>query len=283
MHYGKNNWSVFKMKKFFLVSFFFLCLLTIILAKEPIPKIRIVSLAPSITEIIYALKAEDYLVGVTNDCNYPSIASKKAKIGPFLHPNIEQIILLKPTKVIGMGNPLSPGTLKLKELNINTTIYKSPQNLAEIYQIILEVGVACNKKQNALDLVEKLKLDLRNGKSSKINQTCLVLIWANPYIAVSQNTFINEILKLADLKNVINSQQMYPIISKEAIIKFNPQIIIVTEPQIKKVLKTEIAFKNLQAVKKQQIIADINPDILLRPSPRFLDAVKYLKCLPRKK
>jgi iron complex transport system substrate-binding protein len=241
---------------------------------------RIVSISPVVTEIIYQLNAANKLVGVTNVCNYPAAALKLPKIGDFTNPNLEKVLLLKPDLVLGMGNPNSPGNLKLKELGVKSVVLNSPQTINEIYSQIQLIGQLTDKPAQAQDLIKNLKHQVALFKQSrpKKPKSILVVIWAPPITVAAQNTFINELIELAGYKNVIqNSPIQFPVINAENILLSQPQVILLGQPDLLTLIRNNPALKQTPAIKNNQIINTINPDLFLRPGPRFIEGVRQLR------
>jgi iron complex transport system substrate-binding protein len=96
-------------------------------------------------------------------------------------------------------------------------------------------------------------------------------------MAAGKNTFIDEMITLAGGENIIKSKLQFPPISEETIIYSNPDIIIVTEKKLKKLIKKNTAIRNTAAFKNNRIIYSIDPDIVSRPGPRFVQGIEALK------
>ena len=144
------------MKIVFAICFLFV----FITAANSESSLKIVSLAPSITEIICTLNAGENLVGITNDCNYPDQINNTQRVGSFLNPNIEKIISLKPNIVFGIKNNLNLNFVKLDQLGIKTFLYNSPQSIEGLYELIKEIGLVLAKQKTAENCISKLKKEL---------------------------------------------------------------------------------------------------------------------------
>ncbi|CUT01068.1 iron complex transport system substrate-binding protein [Candidatus Kryptobacter tengchongensis] len=245
------------------------------------PPQRIVSLAPSITEILFFLGLGDRVVGVTRYCNFPPEAQRKRVIGGVIDPNYEIIASLKPDLIIMTveGNTREAFD-KLSELGFKIFV-TNPRNFDGILKTILDFGKICGVEARANYLVDSLKLELEKIKdvnTGKKKPKILVLISLNPLMSAGKNTFINEIIERAGGVNVAGKlKQNYPIFSREEILKVNPDMIILTESEIEKeeLLKQFPEWRYINAVKENRIFK-IEPDIILRPSPRVILATKVI-------
>lgn len=246
---------------------------------------RIVSISPVITEIIYWLDSADELVGVTTACQYPEAAKQLPKIGDFTYPQLEKIIALRPNYVIGMGNSKSPGNLKLQKLGIKTIIFDSPETIDDIYAVMNRVGSVLHKTALVKQKTDVLKREIKtyhsaNNRSHYPPKKVLILIGMNPMIGVSQDTFIDDMITISNGKNAIKSHSIqFPILNTEHLILLNPDIIILSDPQFRKFIENDRGLKATNAYKNHQIITSIDPDLLLRPGPRFIDGIRAMRKL----
>ncbi len=232
--------------------------------------LKIVSLSPSITEIIFELGAGNTIVGNTTYCNYPEEAKKITKIGSYAKPSVEKILSLKPDIVIGMKGGLDKSLkTKLNELKIKSIFYDS-KNIDDIKNIIKDIAVLTNTKPDKL--LNKINDLFNNYPKQKV--TGIFLVNVSPIIAVGKNSFVNEIMKCAGVKNIVNTKKSYPLINKEFIITQKPNVIILSyinnknTLEIKKMLKTFLPDTRL---------IKVNSDIYNRPSYRIADACMDLR------
>lgn len=254
-------------------------------AESPAGQLRIVSLVPGATEILFELDLENQLVGATNFCNYPPGARLKAKIGDFSNPNIEKILKLEPDLIIATGLEQASVIRNLKKLNLNV-LEVFPSGIDDLFESILKIGKATNREKESIELVAKLnkKLSKIKEKIDKIPQTkrekVYIEIWNDPLTTASSGSFENDLIKAAGGKNIaagfVNG---YGRISAEIIIKQDPDCIILGYMQNAQerlhIAKRE-GWKDISAVKNNKIYDDIDPDILFRPGPRFAEAVQQI-------
>lgn len=247
---------------------------------------RIVSLAPSITEILFLLDLEKQIKGVTANCDYPEQAKKIEKVGLFGNPNLEKIVSLKPNLVLSADLGWNAAILKLKDANIPTVILPS-QNMRDVLESIKTVGKITGREKRAETLVHKMQSRISAVKKQVANQSrpkVLVIIWVSPtaIMTAGRKSFINELINLAGGENIAASINLrYPTINSEFILAKNPDVIIFADKLMnnKKTLEDLLAhpgIKNTRAVKYNRVYRDINPDLFLRPGPRLIDGLEKI-------
>jgi iron complex transport system substrate-binding protein len=256
------------LSRLFFILFFFGCY-----NYNKSENLRIVSLVPSATEIIYLLNADSFLVGITNQDNY-----NKFKVGDMLNPDYEKIIKLKPSLVI-LTLPLQKKILEeISKLNIDTLII-SPQSIDGIFKDIIKIGKILNKEKRALFLVDSLKSvlnEIKNNSKNLENNKVFYEIWDNPLWTAGNKTFINDALKILNLKNIFDDRDGYFIVSEEEIIKRNPDIIIIAHSNVKiSDVKNRKFWQNINAVKNNKIII-VDENSFNKPSPSLIGAIKFL-------
>lgn len=253
--------------------------------------LRIISLAPATTEILFALGLDKEIIGVSESCNYPPAAGEKEKIGTFSQPNIEKILSMKPDLVFCTGLEQAQVVLKLKQLKLNVFV-SNPENIEELFQSILEIGKLTGKEQEAKALVYDMKSRV-NKVNSKValipkdkRQKVFIEVWHSPLTTVGRSSFINELIEDAGGTSVTSDiKSAYGAVSQEIVLKRNPDCIILAYmgnlTPVKEVIKRP-GWENTAAVKNGRVYGDINPDILLRPGPRAADAIEqiYKKLYP---
>ncbi|MEO0087676.1 MAG: helical backbone metal receptor [candidate division WOR-3 bacterium] len=263
---------------------FLLFILFLLLCNQPSKekKIRVVSLSPAVTEIIFALNCEEYLVGNTIYCDYPEKAKEIYKVGDLINPSLEKIIKLKPTLVF-LTYPLQKNIdEKLKALNIKT-FNSSPKSLNEMFQEIIKIGEIFNKKERAEKLVDSLREELNKIKKLKKKLKVYIEINANPPITIGKNSFLNDLLEFIGLENIFADKLTdYPVVKHEEIILKNPDYIILFHPTSKvDDVSSRFGYEKIEAVKYHKIVNNLNPDYFLRNSPRVIEGIKMLRNILR--
>ncbi len=237
---------------------------------------KAVSLAPNLTEIIFAIGAGDRLVGVTSFCNYPEEATKIQKIGDTLKPNIENIIALKPDVVfVSTASQLEAFTETLEKQSINVFV-TNPNSLDDIYKSIEKISDVFGSKEKADVLIKDLrkrveKVEAKTDSSEKIKT--FVQIDKSLY-TIGKESFITDLIdKGGGISVTKDVETAYPKISKEKALALNPDVIILSESPDND--KPNEVFANSNAVKKNKVFK-INADILSRPGPRIVDALEQI-------
>lgn len=247
--------------------------------------LRIISLAPATTEILFALGLDKEIVGVSEFCNYPKEAGAKERIGTFSQPNIEKILSIKPDLIFCTGLEQSPAIAKLRQLNLNIFV-SDPKNINELFQSIREIGKLTNKEKESTALIDKMKSRIGkiNSKVSRISkekkQKVFIEIWHSPLTTVGRGSFINELIELSGGINITSDiKSAYSSVASEVVLKRNPDCIIFAYMGNLSPLEQITArpgWSNVNAVKNDRVYNDINPDILLRPGPRVVEAIEAL-------
>ncbi len=238
---------------------------------------RAVSLAPSLTEMIFAVGAGDTLVGVTSYCNYPEQAKSVQKIGDTMTPNIERILSLKPQVVfVSTASQLEAFTKTLDDQGIAVFV-SDAKSLDDVYRSLDQFGELFGTKKQASNIISDLKRRAEAARTrvdGKANPKVFVQISNDPLFTIGKNSFLTEILEQAGgtsaTKDVATA---YPKLSKETALALNPDVIILSDSDDNK--EPNEVFKNSHAVKNGRIYR-INADIISRPGPRLVDAIEQI-------
>ncbi len=252
---------------------------------------RIVSMAPNLTEILFALGLDDKIVGVTLDSDYPPAATKKPKTGTFWQPNIEAVIAAKPNLVITLGFTQQKNLAeRLKRIGKTSLTLDIEEKVSELFEAIRIIGTATCKQTEANELISDIKLKLGKlsalvGSNNKIK--VLWVIQREPLRAAGRDTFINEMIELAGGENAIGpTMHKYPPIGAEQVIACNPDVIIEAAMSQKDLVRQQAGaneywnrFKNIHAVKNKRIYV-VDGDIVCRLGPRLYEGTEAIaKCL----
>jgi iron complex transport system substrate-binding protein len=191
---------------------------------------RIVSLAPSVTETLFALGAGPDVVGVSQYCDYPPEVLKLPKVGTFLTPNLEAIIALRPTLIIGLGLSSDQRELRaLKSMGFRIVLAKD-QSLDEIRDSIGKLGDATGHSTEATQLIAKIDSQVsavREAVADKPPVRVLMLVGHQPLVAVGRGTYLDDLLHLARSDNIADvSGEQWPRLSFEYIIAMRPEVIL---------------------------------------------------------
>ena len=252
---------------------------------------RIISLSPGVTETLYAIGAEDRIVGVCNFCFFPPESLNKPKVGGFAaNTNIERIISLKPDLIIVQGsNKRVEKYCQMKGIRL----YKAPmESIAAMYDEIKEIGRLSGCYEQALALADKIRFELSaiEAEVSLKPRTkvffCIGRMTGSmtSLSTVGGNSFISELLKIAGGDNVFSFiNHRYPEMSKESLIARAPDIIIdampgyeISEEEKQTLVKQWDRFPNIPAVRNGKVYIATDYHILL-PGPRIVDTARSFK------
>ncbi len=236
---------------------------------------RAVSLAPNLTESIFAVGAGDRLVGVTTFCNYPEEAKSIAKIGDTMNPNIESIIALKPDVVFVSTASQIEAFMKTLEANGIAVYVTNPKDLAGVLKNLYQLGDIFGTNEQAEMLIRNLELKIGElsismGTQLTKQERVFVQISKEPLFTIGKDAFLNEIVMYAGGKSVTDDiDTTYPKLSKETALALKPDVIILSASEDNR--EPNEVFKNSPAVKNGRIY-EINADMVSRPGPRLVDA-----------
>ncbi|MFH1662464.1 MAG: cobalamin-binding protein [Chloroflexota bacterium] len=248
---------------------------------------RIVSLAPSNTEILYALGLEDKLVGVTEYCNYPEDALSKEKVGGFDGVDIEKVILINPDLILAEDLHKQEVIPALERLGF-TVVALVPHNLQEVMDSITLIGRITGTEDKASQIVSDMNKKIKEITDETDNLTeaerpkVLYVIWHDPIMSIGNDTRIHELIEKAGGINIAAvAGEGYPTLSPEEIINTNPQVIMVNEENY------EGGDKSLQFILNESRLAvvdafingkvyGINADLTNRPTPRIVEALELM-------
>ncbi|MFC1538800.1 ABC transporter substrate-binding protein [Candidatus Latescibacterota bacterium] len=243
---------------------------------------RIISLAPNITETLFALGLGDRVVGVTRFCKYPEEALKIEKVGGLIDPNYEAIVLLKPDLVFLL--PEHENVQKyLAELGLKTVIVHN-RVIEEILGTITKMGEICSVEDKAHELVSELesKMNAIRNKTLDAGRPRVMISVGRSFgagklneVTISgKNSFYDELITYAGGINVYEKHDIsFPVVSKEGILYLNPEIIIEmipsTEVSEDMIIKEWESVADVDAVKNKRVYA-FKQDYAIIPGPRFI-------------
>ena len=253
---------------------------------------RIISTAPSITEMLFALGVGERVVGVTEFCHYPPEARKKPKIGSYLRPNVETMLSLRPELVVLLREH---GLLADRLRNVGLNVFELQHNdLAGIYHSLRTLGKATGVPAAAEKRTSEIQAALeriRTRATPLPRRTVMFIVGRTPgtiqdLVVVGRGSFLNELISIAGGRNAFaDAAQFYPRIPREEIYARRPDVIIdmgdmsdtdgVTEEHKRSVAKLWQRIPSLPAVQQGRVYA-VADDIFVVPGPRVVDAAQAL-------
>ena len=247
---------------------------------------RIVSFAPSITEIVFALEQGQRLVGATRFSNFPPGAAQLPRVGSYVRLDIERIVALNPDLCIATkdGNPRAV-IERLQSLKIPVYVV-NPHNLDTILETIREIGAILNAGDRALTLTSTMagRIQKVSSRVGRIDRRPRVFfqIGISPIVSVGTGTFIHELIELAGGQNLARGKVAYPRFSREQVLALEPDVIIITSMSRQAVFEEVKAdwrrWPHMPAVRDDRIYL-VDSDLFDRPSPRLVDGLELLSRL----
>ncbi len=243
----------------------------------PVKIERAISLAPSITESIFAIGGGDRLVGVTTYCNYPEKANSIAKVGDTLNPNLETIISLKPQVVfVSTASQIEAFTNTLASNGVAVYVLDA-KSLEGMLQNLRQLG----ELFGTTDRAERVVADLQRRVNfvgevvaDKKPVRVFVQFSKEPLFTIGRQSFLNEVLEKAGAVSVTTDvESAFPKLSKETAAALQPDALILSRSDDN--TEPNDAFKGSPAVVNGRVFS-IDADILSRPGPRLVDAMEQI-------
>ena len=242
---------------------------------------RIISLAPNLTEIVYAVGAGDQLVGDTEYCDYPDEAKKVAKIGDTMHPSVERIISLKPQIVlVSTASQLEAFTKQLDQQQIAVYV-TNPQSLDDIFRSIQTLGDLFGKPNRAAKLIADLRRRA-DAAEAATKQTKPVKVFyqlsGEPLYTIGRESYLTDLVRRAGgISATADVPGAFPRFSDEAALAAKPEAIILPTGGSMGTANAKIAapLKNSPAALNNRIYK-INDDYLSRPGPRLIEGLEEM-------
>ena len=245
------------------------------------PAKRIISLAPSLTELIYAAGAGDKLVGVIAYSNYPEAAKSLPVVGQHDMLDMERILSLRPDLVVAWlsGNPRA-SVRRLRELGLNVYIAE-PKNLESIPSHMERLAILAGSESIAKPAAEKFRSRLRALDKQYRNKAAVrtfYQVWDKPLISAGGNELINDIISLCGGKNIFSDiDRVAPKVSKEAVLVRDPMVIIASGMDIERPEWLD-DWRNWPAVNAvaNNMLFFVPPDLVQRHTPRALQGAEII-------
>ena len=244
---------------------------------------RVVSLAPNLTETIYALGLEDKLVGDTAYCDTPAAAKTKPHVGDTINPSLESIVALHPDLVFATMINRIDTVIGLSRMGIAvyTTDPRTVRGMLESTQHVAEL-MGAKEKGNALVAQMQARLDALHARlTDRPYVHVLFVVWQEPLFTIGQNTFIADALKWAGAESVVTSKQDWPQLTFEEVVRLQPEYIVTagthTGEEGKRSLeefRSRPLWRNLQAIEAGHVA--VISDEVDKPSPGLIDAIEDL-------
>ena len=244
---------------------------------------RVVSLAPNLTEIVFALGDGNRLAGDTDFCDYPPEAIRKPHVGGLVNPNLEQIVSLMPDLVLATKSINRRETVSALD-HIGLPVFVTdPRSVETMIASVEQIGRALGTEKSGETLAEDLRsrlADLDRRLAGAAPRRVLFVVWTDPLISVGRDTFIADALRHAGGRSVVDTNAEWPHISLEEIVRLQPDVLVFASAHAGETqrdidaLRARPGWKNLQAIERGKIV--VVSDAINRPAPRMVDAIEFL-------
>lgn len=246
------------------------------------PPARIVSLVPSVTEIVFALGAEDRLVGVTDFCDYPPAARGKPSVGGMVDPSLETIVALRPDLVVATTEGNSEETFaQLERLGIPTYLVAA-HRLRDVMALVTRVGGLTARPEAASALRARLERRVeavRRAVAPLGRPRVLYVLWPEPLVVPGRDALVTELIGLAGGESVSATDgHAYPRYSLEAAVAKAPEVILLaahgagTGPVER---ERWLRLRDLPAIRAGRLY-NVDGNLLHRYGPRIVDGLEQL-------
>jgi len=246
---------------------------------QEMPPNRIVSMAPSITEIVFALGLGEKVVGVSDFCDYPPEAAKRPKVGGLVNPNVEAVIALEPDLVIALPNATHENTYRsLRQLGIKMLSLPN-DTIADLYATVETIGQEAGAEAAAAEMIKGLQekfAEVGSRVADRPKRRVMFIVGMDPLFVAGKGTFINDLIGIAGGENIAGDSSMkYPQLSIEQVVSKAPEVIFYTSlnfeltgDQEKQAEKVWSAYSTIPAVKEGRIHGLVADHVTL-PGPRL--------------
>jgi len=239
---------------------------------------RIVSLAPSSTEIAFALGAGDELVGVDRYSDYPPAARQIQQVGTDMADDLERLVALHPDVVLLATTANAQRSLDtMGAAGLNVYVSRA-DSLEGIFADITALGRVLERAKEADALVASLRARVGTAPASLVS--CAMIVWPSPLVVAGPGSHVGDLLRAAGCANVAgDASQPYPTYSTERLVKKAPQVLFVgTHAEGTPPLASIDALTSIPAVRDHRVYL-VDGDLLFRPGPRVVDGIEKLRGL----
>ena len=246
---------------------------------------RIISLLPSLTEMIFALDAGDRVVGVSDFDDFPEDVTRLPRVGGLINPNLEAIVALQPDLiVVDQSQSVNGSVSRLRKLGLRIEVFSvtTAMTFDDLYQVIESLGHVLDETDAAQNVVQDMRRSLADVSQQLSGVTPVTLyceLWPNPIIVVPNGSFEGHLLTLAGGANIAASLPgRSPRIGTEFVLQHDPSVILLpgggTVPGLAtlKTIAARPGWKHLQALKQERVYT-INHAYFARHGPRSVLAV----------
>lgn len=249
---------------------------TVVLKAEPM---RILSLAPSNTELLWALGKGDLQVGRTDFCDFPEDVKKIASVGGIVTPNYEKILSVKPDLVLMTSGSVPVRDKLTKEYGL-TVLVVDPKDLNQMAAGVKSLGIAVNAQPAAETLLRQIDKTVKEVEATVAKATSkpkvFYELWHDPLMTAGKNTFVNDMIRVAGGQNVGAEVDGWAEFSLEKLQAANPELIIAGSQDAAAKIKERKGWEGFKAVKEGKVIPVADQNLIVRPGPRLIEGLKWM-------
>ncbi|HQY60423.1 MAG: ABC transporter substrate-binding protein [Myxococcales bacterium] len=240
---------------------------------------RVVSLGPATTEALFAIGAGSRVVGRSRFCDKPPEARALPSIGGLTDPNLEAILALRPTLVVGVRGPAGAALVAALEARGVQTYVPEAESKSQIVELIHELGARTGCTQGATTVVaalERTLAEVRASVAGRAHPRVLLLFGRTPLVAAGSRSFPDEMLALAGLDNACSSRERYPTIELERVLAMDPDVVLDASMEGDDASYFSGAgWRRARAVRERRVLRVTDVDVL-RPGPSLANGVATL-------
>ncbi len=242
---------------------------------------RIISLAPSHTETLFALGLGDRVVGVTEYCNYPPEATEKPMVGGFSNIDLEQVVGLEPDLVLATSMHVAETVPALQEHGV-TVFVADPQTVLEVLETTRTIGQITGQDEAAKVLIARMQERIDAVQETIGDAPRPKVFWElGPELyTAGPGSFLNDLILVAGGENVAaDADSPWPQLSMEAIVLKDPDVVVLADHnygETAEMVKERPGWEDIAAVREGRIIEITNDDIVSRPGPRIVEGLEFL-------
>jgi ABC-type hemin transport system substrate-binding protein len=234
---------------------------------------RIVSLSPSVTENLFAIGAGGRLVGVTTACDFPEAAGRLPRVGDFRRPSWERILSLRPDAVLVESATLKPADVaSIRERAGCRVEVLAPRTVDDVVKNLRQLGQWCGLGRDTASLAGRLEARIaavgrrvRGGTPPRV----FVEVSESPLYAAGPVSFVDDLVRRAGGRNVVEVREPFPMVSAEAVLKARVQVYVVAS-------KAVPGARIQRPLARGARVVAVDPDWLFRPTARLVDGLEAL-------
>ena len=246
------------------------------------PARHIVSLAPSLTEMLFFIGAGESVAGVTSYCDFPPEARTRQVVGDLVTPDIERILSLRPDLVlISVEGNAQRSFQRLEQLGMRMFV-SNPRDLAGVYKSLADIAALTGHARRAAALIDSLRGEERRLRehAPARSPSVLMLLSLQPLMAAGRSTFIDEVITLAGGRNAAAALEgNYPTLNRETLLRMDPDLILLPDDMGINETQLRTGFPEWRRLRARRGdgMHRIDADRYLRPGPRLIEAARELQ------